>query len=255
MGKIMNEQDQYIGALVALHRGLERLGPGDPQLSEEILSGISNELPKNPRIADMGCGTGAGALLLAERFQTKVRAVEFSGDFLRQLSERAKERGIGHLVDCVEDDMGNLDWATASVDLLWSEGAAYNLTFEGALKAWRPLMATNGIAVISEMSYFAQDVPAPVRAYWDNAYPAMAEESKNKKRAESCGFGVLGTQRLPSQAWWDSYYGPLRDKIAALGEPKDPVMKKVIAETEEEMAYFEAHDAYYGYTFYLLRAV
>ena len=63
------------------------------------------------------------------------------------------------MVETIECDMGSLDWKPETIDLLWSEGAAYNLTFEGALKTWRSLMAANGIAVISEMSYFTSEVP------------------------------------------------------------------------------------------------
>ena len=101
--------------------------------------------------------------------------------------------------------MGSLDWEPETIDLLWSEGAAYNLTFEGALKAWRPLMAANGIAVISEMSYFSSEVPESVRVYWQNAYPTIVTESENSDRANSSGFEVLGIHRLPSKAWWDNY--------------------------------------------------
>ena len=74
---------------------------------------------------------------------------------------------------------GKSDWEPESIDLLWSEGAAYNLTFKGALKAWRPLMAANGIAVISEMNYFTIEVAEPVRVYMQNAYPTIGTESEN----------------------------------------------------------------------------
>jgi SAM-dependent methyltransferase len=152
----MEEQEKYISALVELHRGLERQGPGDTGFSNYIIAQIP-ELPTNPRIADIGCGTGAGTLFLADKFKSKVRAVDFSRDFLDELEDRAKQRGLEHLVESIEYDMGNLNWESGTIDLLWSEGAAYNLTFEGALKTWRPLMAANGIAVISEISYFTFD--------------------------------------------------------------------------------------------------
>ena len=154
----MEEQEKYIRALIELHRGLERQGPGDTDYSDYIISQIP-ELPTNPRIADIGCGAGAGTLFLADKFRSKVLAVDISRDFLNELEDRAKQRGLEHLVEAIECDMGSLDWKPETIDLLWSEGAAYNLTFEGALKAWRPLMAANGIAVISEMSYFTSEVP------------------------------------------------------------------------------------------------
>ena len=151
--------------------------------------------------------------------------------------------------------MGSLNWEPESIDLLWSEGAAYNLTFKGALDAWRPLMATKGIAVISEMSYFTGEVSEPVRAYWQEAYPAIATEAGNSKHAESSGFKILGIHRLPSKAWWDNYYGPLREKMNAFRGSKEPIMQAVIKDTEEEMNLFEKQGDQYGYSFYIMEAV
>ena len=130
----MEEQEKYIRALIQLHRGLERQGPGDTDYSDYIISQIP-ELPTNQRIADIGCGAGAGALFLADKFRSKVRAVDFSREFLDELEDRAKQRGLEHLVEAIECDMGNLNWKPETIDLLWSEGAAYNLTFEGDRKS------------------------------------------------------------------------------------------------------------------------
>jgi ubiquinone/menaquinone biosynthesis C-methylase UbiE len=195
----MGEQEKYIRALIELHRGLERQGPGDTDYSNYIISQLP-DLPSNPRIADIGCGAGAGTLILADKFRVTVRAVDFSREFLDELEDRAKQRGLEHLVETIECDMGNLDWEPGSLDLLWSEGAAYNITFEGALKAWRLLMASNGIAVISEMNYFTIDVPEPIKIFMQNAYPAIKTEPENSDIINSSGFEVLGIYRLPSKA-------------------------------------------------------
>ena len=250
----MEDHGEYIQALIKLHRGVERQGPGDTSYSNYVLSLIET-LPANPRIVDIGCGTGAGTLLLADRFKSKVRAVDISREFLDELTERAKQRGLDHLVEAIECDMGNLDWEPGTIDLLWSEGAAYNLTFEGALKAWRPFMAANGIAVVSELSLFTSDVPDAVRAYWQNAYPAIGTESENSKHARLSGFDVVGIHRLPSKAWWSHYYGPLRENMDAFKDSQNSVMQSVITETKEEMKLFEEHDKHYGYAFYIMKAV
>jgi len=102
----MEEQEKYIQALIKLHLGLERQGPGDTNYSNYILSLIP-DLPKNPRIADIGCGAGVGTLLLAEKFKSKVRAVDFSRELLDDLIHRAKQRGLEHLVEAIECDMGS----------------------------------------------------------------------------------------------------------------------------------------------------
>jgi len=248
----MEEHERYIRCIIKLHLGLERQGPGDSGYSSYILSLIKT-LPENPRIADLGCGTGAGALLLADKFKSKVRAVDLSREFLDELISRAKQLGLDYLIEPIECDMGSLDWELGSVDLLWSEGAAYHLTFEGALKAWRPLMAENGIAVISELSYFSSHVPQAVRAYWQNGYPAIGSEAENKDRANASGFEVLGIHRLPSKAWWDNYYGPLRKNMEPFRDSEDETVQSVIKEIEEEMNLFEEHEKHYGYSFYVLK--
>ena len=82
----MEEQEKYIRALIELHRGLERQGPGDTDFSDYIVSQIP-ELPSNPRIADIGCGAGVATLFLADKFRSKVRAVDIARDLLDELED------------------------------------------------------------------------------------------------------------------------------------------------------------------------
>lgn len=249
----MEEDSEYVGALISLHSGLDRQGPGDDDFSRFIIGQIP-ELPFAPRIADLGCGAGAGTLILAERFQSTVKAVDFSRVFLDQLLTRAKLRGLEGLVEIVECDIGKLNWLPESVDLIWSEGAAYTITFQGAMTAWRPLLAANGVAVVSEMNYFYKDTSNTVRQYMQHAYPDIKTESENVELINGSGFEVLDTNRLPSKAWWDNYYDPLSKKIRAIGDPRDRVMEEVISETKEEMAFFKQHSNEYGYTYFIMRA-
>jgi ubiquinone/menaquinone biosynthesis C-methylase UbiE len=248
----MDNQADRITALINLYRGLDRQGPGDTDESRNILCNLSS-LPPKPRIADLGCGNGAGALLLAKHYQCTVMAVDSSSVFIEELTVRAKQAGLESLIIPIHGDMAKLDWPVASVDLLWSEGAAYKLGFEKALRLWRPLLANNGIAVVSELSWFADKVPEPAIAYWQKVYPMMGTEAENISRARRAGFSVLSTHRLPSSAWWMNYYNLLRDRIKQI--EITPATQSVIREIEEEMAVFEKFSNFYGYTFYVLRAM
>jgi len=244
--------DAYIAALVDLHRGLPRQGPGDTAFSRRLLDGLT--LPPHPRMADLGCGSGAGALLLAEHLSGPVRAVDSSAVFIAELEQQAQQRGLSDRIIATVGDMGQLDWPPGALDLLWSEGAAYNLGFEPALALWHPLLAPGGIAVISELSWFDDNPPPAARAYWQEAYPTLGTEAENQARAERTGWQVLATHRLPSAAWWDHYYTPLRQRIAQqkTATPTS-AMATVIEECETEMALFVDHSDAYGYTFYVLQ--
>ena len=116
-------------------------------------------------------------------------------------------------------------------------------------------MASNGIAVISEMNYFTSDIPEPVQIFMQNAYPAIKTETENSDIINSSGFEVLGIYRLPSKAWWDNYYEPLRNNIESFKNSDDDIMQSVISETEEEMKFFEEYEEFYGYSFYIMKAV
>lgn len=247
----MDAQTEYIATLINLHRGLDRKGPGDSDFSRHLLSQLST-VPSMPRIADLGCGSGAGALLLAQHYQSIVRAVDASSVFIDELKARAKQASLEHLIVPIRGDMAKLDWPAGSIDLLWSEGAAYNLGFEQALNIWHSLLAHQGIAVISEMSWFAEDAPEPAIAYWQTAYPTMGTEGENIDRANRSGFSVLSTHRLPTHAWWSNYYGPLRKRMQQI--EITPSTQPVIDETEAEMKLFEHFSDFYGYTFYILQA-
>jgi len=244
-------QAEYIAALTNLFYGLDHKGPGDADFSRSILKSLST-LPLKPRIADLGCGSGASALLLAQHYQNTVMAVDSSSAFIEELKARAKQAGLEHLVIPIHSDMAKLDWPAGSLDLLWSEGAAYNLEFEQALKCWRPLLVNDGIAVISEMSWFTENAPEPAISYWQNAYPTMGTEAENSTRANRSGFSVLSTHRLPVQFWWVNYYDPLRERMQQV--KITPIIESIIREIEEEMRLFEKFSDAYGYTFYVLQA-
>lgn len=248
----MDEQ-AYIEGLIELHKGLDRQGPGDTGFSLDLLQRLPS-LPARPRIADMGCGAGIASLMLAEQFNSPVKALDFSETFLRQLRASAAERGLGHLIEPVCGDMANPGWPLASIDLLWSEGAAYAIGFGYALQCWRPLLATGGIAVISEMSYFGSEVHESIIKPTQAIYPDIQTDLDNRLTIQQAGFTLLETTQLPAQAWWDNYYDPLMGNIEKLRDSGDPVLQQVIADTESEMAFFRQHGERCGYIFYVMQA-
>jgi SAM-dependent methyltransferase len=247
----MDAESEYLAALIDLHRDLERQGPGDAAFSCEILLRLP-ALPTPLRIADLGCGSGAGTVVLARHFGRPVRAVDSVPAFIEALKSRAARAGLAGLVEPIVADMGSLDWPAGSVDLIWSEGAAYNLGFERALAAWRPLLSPRGVAVVSELSWFTDTPPDEAREFWATAYPTMGSEAKNVARARRAGYGLLFTERLPSESWWGNYYGPLRERLGAL--PDTAAHDAVRRDSEREIALFERFSDAYGYTFYALRA-
>jgi serine/threonine-protein kinase HipA len=240
--------DDLDPAIFEFYAALPQQGPGRDSETLRILQRVAARLPSTPVVADLGCGTGRATLALAAALPTStITAIDFSEIFCRHLRHELAARGLSDRVRVEEADMAAPPIARGSLDLLWSEGAAYNIGFENALKLWRPLLTPDGIAVISECTWLSDDRPADVAAFWRTAYPAMGTITENIERAAGSGYDVLEITTLPAEAW-DDYYGPIVQAVeAGKAAHLDPAFT---AELEQERAIFEASRGSYGYVFY-----
>lgn len=239
-------------AIFRLFEGLPRQGPGSDACTREALR-RPGPLPPTPRVLDLGCGSGRAALVLAETLRTKVIAVDNHQPFLDRLRETAHERGLETLIETRCADMAAPGVPAGSVDLLWSEGAIYQLGFERGLRLWRPLLAPDGRAAVSECSWLVAQPPDEAAAFFAKAYPGMAGIEQNVARANAAGFAVIDRFTLPPEAWWDEYYAPLEERMARLAPAADADLATVIEETRREIELYRSCGDSYGYVFYLLR--
>jgi serine/threonine-protein kinase HipA len=141
-----------------------------------------------------------------------------------------------------------------SIDLIWSEGAAYILGFEESLTRWGTLLKPGGLMGVSECSWLADCPPEEPRAFWRLAYPTMGTIDQNCRRAENAGLTVLDTFVLPESAWWADYYTPLLARMALLRPTADASLTALLDETEREIDLFRRFGHCYGYVFYVLRS-
>lgn len=62
--------------------------------------------------------------------------------------------------------MDNLPFREEELDLIWSEGAIYNIGFERGLNEWRKYLKTGGYIAVSEISWFTEQRPAEIHNFW-----------------------------------------------------------------------------------------
>jgi serine/threonine-protein kinase HipA len=244
--------DDALRALLHLHAGLPRKGPSSDRLVRALLAELAPHLPARPRAADLGCGSGPAAILLAETLAADVTAVDASALFIDELRARVPvARGN---VEARLGDMLVPGIEPASLDLIWCEGAAYAVGVEQALAAWRPLLRPDGFLVFSECCWIASDPPAECAAFWADAYPAMTTPAGVVAMVERHGYRLRRTERLAPEDWWASYYDPLAARCAALdGEAAgDPALAAAIAESRQQMDFFRRFARWYGYVLFVL---
>jgi serine/threonine-protein kinase HipA len=229
-----------------LFQGLARKGPGSDASTLRALSLC--RLPEKPRVADLGCGSGASTLVLARALDVPILALDANGLALDDLWEAARTLGLGHLVQPRCGDLADPGIEPRSLDLLWSEGAIYHLGWSAGLRAWREHVRPQGMLALTEATWFTGDPPKAAREAWAAWYPGMGTEDENLGR--DLGLDVIGHFRLPPQDWW-AYFEPLEARSRTL--PECPERSECIAHLRAEIELYRRLGEHYGYAFYLLR--
>ena len=150
-------------------------------------------------------------------------------------------------------DMKDIPGIFQHIDLLWSEGAAYNIGFSNALTAWASAINTGGFAVVSELTWLREQVPGSIKEFFLSGYPAMQSIPQNIAVAEAAGYEVLDTYTLPKEAWVEDYYDILEPRAKALVDDPDPSVRDFAVETVKEIEIFACSEDSYGYVFYVLQ--
>nr|WP_272490677.1 class I SAM-dependent methyltransferase [Mesobacterium pallidum] len=235
-----------------MHIGNDRQGPGSDAMTRRALSLAGLSPDPSLRVADIGCGTGAASLVLARDLGCPVTAVDFLPQFLARLADRARAAGLADRITPLAASMEALPFAPESLDLIWSEGAIYNMGFTSGITEWRGFLRPGGVLAVSELTWLTQDRPAALEAHWTAQYAEVAPASAKIAALEAAGYRLLGYFPLPRDAWMAQYYDPLQRGMADFLARHDSEAARQIAKAEAaEIALYEANAAHVGYGFYV----
>jgi SAM-dependent methyltransferase len=204
-------------------------------------------------VVDAGCGAGRQTLVLANELKTPIHAIDSYQPFLDRLRQRAKERKVTQLVRMHCMDMKDVPKVFPTVDLLWAEGAAYNIGFANALATWAKAIRPDGFAVVSELCWLRDKIPEAVREFFRSGYPEMQTAEQNIQTAEKAGYELFNTYTLPKETWMKDYYDILEPRAKSLVSHSDVAVRDFAVETLKEIEAFKIAEESYGYVFYVLQ--
>jgi SAM-dependent methyltransferase len=231
-----------------LHSGLAHEAPGSraDTLRALALTGRSGPL----RVLDAGSGPGAASLTLLDALpEAEVIALDLHAPFLADTQARADAAGLGARLRTHAGDMAEPPFAPASLDLIWSEGAANSIGVPRALDAWKPLLGPGGRIAFSDAVWTVPDPHPRARAVFGD-YPAMTDMDGVRAWIATAGLRPIADFLVSDQAW-ANYYGPLAERLerlAAIHGAAHPVL----AEAAEEIAVRRDHATDYGYGFFVV---
>ena len=245
-------QDFDLNLICEYFSNVERQGPGSPEMTLRALSFIDN-LNENSQIADIGCGTGGQTMVLAENAPGNVVGLDFFSDFIDLFNQNAQDRNLQNRVKGIVGNMENLPFCDEQFDLIWSEGAIYNVGFERGLNEWRRFLKPNGYIAVSEASWFTAERPAEIQNFWDISYPEIDTIPKKVAQMQNAGYIPVAAFILPENCWIENYFVPLipvREKFLRKYAGNKSV-EEFIAWEKREAELYQKYKAFFGYVFYI----
>lgn len=231
---------------------VERQGPGSPEITLKASTFIDNLTDKS-QIADIGCGTGGQTMVLAQHVPGHITGLDLFPGFIERFNANARKLNLRDRVKGIVGSMDNLPFREEELDLIWSEGAIYNIGFEKGLNEWRKYLKTGGYVAVSDISWFTEDRPVEIDEYATEVFPEMDTIPDKVAVMLKTGYKPIATFMLPESCWLEHFFTPLmkaREKF---------LVRHAGNATVEKLMEFQRYDAemygkykeFYGYVFYI----
>ena len=212
-------------------------------------------VPESPRILDVGCGPGMQTVELLRIGAGTVVALDFLPEMIDRVTAKAESAGVSDRLETIVKDMKEMDFPASSFDVIWSEGAIYNLGFEVGLKTFREFVRPGGYVAVSEAVWLKSNPPTEVVEFW-REYPEIDTVAVKLEIIKRTGYEVVGHFVLPPDAWTDQYYDPMEGRIAEKAKEWKDIAEAeaVLSEARNEVSIFRQYSDYFGYAFFVMRS-
>ena len=236
-----------------VYEQLPRQGPGSRACAARALD-LCSSLPPSPAMLDLGCGTGGQTLHLVELTAGSIIAIDSHSQSIELLRMAIAERGLAHRIQPLVGDIGRPTLAPGSFDLIWSEGALYNIGIENALRTYHRLLHPGGYFAFTEAVWCKEDPPSEVRASFED-YPGMGWIQDVLATIDESDFSLVDHFTLPKEDWWDDFYTPMEHRIEELRRKytDDAEALAVLDQIAQEPEMRRRCSDYYAYEFLVLR--
>ncbi len=231
---------------------VERQGPGSPEVTLKALSFIDNLTPQS-RIADLGCGTGGQTMTLAGHTGGQITGLDLFPEFIDIFNRNAGQLGLADRVKGVVGSMDNLPFEKGSLDLIWSEGAIYNIGFGRGLNEWRDYLKPGGYVAVSEASWFTAERPAEIHDFWMAHYTGIDTIPVKVAQMQAAGYVPVATFIIPESCWTENFFAPCAQTQEAYLKKHagNKMSEDLVAGQRREKELYDNYKEFYGYVFYV----
>lgn len=243
--------------IIDLHKNSERQGPGSNKDTLKALEFMDLPADRKLKIADIGCGSGGQTITLAQNLNGQITAVDLYPEFLDELIEKSQKFGLTNKITTLEKSMDDLPFKNEELDIIWSEGAVYNMGFESGIKKWKDYLKVGGYLAVSEITWITTSRPKEIEEFWTNEYPEVDSASNKIRILESNGYSLVGYFYLTQDSWIENYYNPMEVRFENFlkRNGNSELAKKVVKDYKAEIDLYMKFMDYYSYGFYIAKKI
>ncbi|MFX1389296.1 MAG: class I SAM-dependent methyltransferase [Promethearchaeota archaeon] len=161
-------------------------------------------IPKidNPRILDLGCGTGMVTLELARLSNGIVIGIDINQDALNKLNAKIQEKKLSDKIQVFKQSIYKTQFEDEMFDIIWEEGVIHLLDFKKAITECKRVLKQNGYMISGEATNWAE---------------------RKLEKFQRFGFKLVKEIPWAEECWWREYYAPLEKKIEVLKKKYDKI--------------------------------
>lgn len=184
-----------------------------------------------PRILDVGCGSGVPTLMIAEKYNGKVTAVDTDTKSINIFREKVKELNLSNKVSISNISLFEIKNKNKYYDLILAEGLLNVVGFEKGLLRITKLLKTKGFIIIHDEF---------------NNHEKKIDFIKNN------GCKILYTFVLDEKIWWEDYFKCLENEISYISEIE---LLNLFNTDLQEIKAFKNNPSNYSSAYYIIEKI
>ena len=143
---------------------------------------------EQPRILDIGCGSGMPTMELARLSDGEIVGLDINQRQLAVLRENIEKAGLSDRVKVINRSLFDMEFPDESFDVIWAEGSINVIGFKKGLQEWKRFLKPGGFMVV-------HDERGDVR--------------QKLEQISACGYELLGYFEMGVDVWQAEYFAPL----------------------------------------------
>jgi cyclopropane fatty-acyl-phospholipid synthase-like methyltransferase len=185
---------------------------------------------ENPRILDVGCGSGVPTLMIAEKFNGKITAIDSDTKSMDILREKVKKLNLSNRVTLSNSSLFDNDNKVKNnqYDLIITEGLLNVVGFQKGFLRILKLLKRNGFIIIHD---------------------EFRNQNKKIEFIENNNCKILDSFVLDEQIWWNDYFKCLEKEIFANSNKE---ISKLFKSDLDEIESFKKDSSQYNSVYYVI---